>query len=179
MKVGNYEFVLKGFQHLESRSEETICFGATLYVNGKKFADCGNGGYGASTDIRVYPECKELEQEIEAFLKTQPKVRFEDLDFEIDLTMEYIVDTLVQKRLEEKDMKRIMNKTKKSLVFKKPDGDFKIISWENHTIATMIGVTNGAESLRKVIAREVATGNVLINENIPTQLLPTKQEPKP
>lgn len=34
MKVGNYSFELKAFKYLESRSEETYCFSAVLYVNG-------------------------------------------------------------------------------------------------------------------------------------------------
>lgn len=47
MKIGTYTFELKGFKYLESRSQETYCFGAILYVNGKRFADCGNSGHGA------------------------------------------------------------------------------------------------------------------------------------
>lgn len=178
MKIGNYEFTLKNFQHLESRSDETECFSATLYVNGKKFAECGNGGHGAPTDIRVFPECKGLAQEIEVFLKTQPKVKLEGCDFELDRDMELIVDTLLQKLLDEKEMRKIKAKTKKSLVFRKPDGDHIVVSWKNQTIATMIAVTGGSEALKKVIVKEVTAGNVLINDNIPTILLPKETNKK-
>ncbi len=81
MIAGNYLFELKKFEYVESLSEETNCFSAVLFVNGRAFADCRNSGQGEMTHIRVYPEHRELGRIIEAFLKTQPKIKPEGYDF--------------------------------------------------------------------------------------------------
>ena len=173
MKVGNYEFELKGFKYLESRSEETYCFGATLYVNGKRFADCGNSGHGGPTDVHIFPECRAFGNEVEEFLSKQPKIKCEEYDFEMDCDLEYVVDELVQKLLEAKEMKRIMNKTKNSLVFKGVDGEYYTMGWKSKALTELIVKHPiGRESIKKTIAEQVAKGSVLINENIPSDLLP-------
>lgn len=172
MKVGNYEFTLKNFQYLESRSEETHCFGAMLYLNGKKFANCGNSGHGGSTDIHFLPECRELGEQVEAFLKTQPKIKFDDSDFEMDFNLEYIVDTLVEKLLEAKEHQKIMNKTKKSLVFRENNGNHVILGWKNATIEGILKNPKGSIAIKQTIAEQIAKGHILVNENIPPELLP-------
>ena len=171
MEVGNYTFELKKFQHLESRSEETYCFHAILYVNNKKFADCGNSGCGGPTDVDVFPECRLLGKEIEDFLKTQPPIKYENPDIELDLNFEHIVDELVQKQVEAKELQKIKNRTKNNLVYKTTKGDYVVIGWKNHTIESLLKTPQGQEAIRKNIANEIAKRNVLINENIPSELL--------
>lgn len=172
MKVENYEFELRSFKYLESRSEETYCFSALLYVNGMKLADCGNDGHGGSTDIRFFPECTEMGRTIESFLRTQPKVKPRGFDMELDFNLEYIIDELVQKLLEERELKKIKSKTKSNLVFKDTKGGYFKISWKKHTIDTLLSSPAGCKILKNTIQTEVSKGNVLINENIPSELLP-------
>lgn len=116
MKVGKYEFALKGIKHFAAGSEETECFVAILYVNGKKVADCQNDGHGGMTIVRFRQETYKLGEEIELFLKTQPKIKPEGYDFELDLDLEYIVDDLLYKYLQKKEHQRMMRKTGKSLL---------------------------------------------------------------
>lgn len=177
MKVGNYEFALKGIKHFAAGSDETECFVATLYVNGKKLADCENDGHGGSTNVRFFPEACKLGDEIEAFLKTQPKIKPEGYDFEFDLDLEYIVDDLLYKHLQEKERQKMMRKTEKSLIFKDTDGGYYHISWQNKqlTIDTLLKMPKGRESIKSIIARETAKGAVLVNENIPAELLPAEK----
>lgn len=172
MKIGNYEFKLKSFKYLESRSEETYCFSAVLYINGKKSADCGNSGHGGPTDIHFFPQFIQLGNEINVFLKSQPKITFEDYDFELDLTLDYIVDQLVDEYLKAQDLKKIKKQTSKYLVFQKPKGDYFSIKWKNHTVDKLLKIQPGRDMLKNTIAREIAKGNLLINENIPSELLP-------
>lgn len=172
MKIGNYEFSLKKFEHIESRSDETNCFGAILCVNGKPFADCGNGGCGGPTDVHIRPECRELGQEIEAFLKTQPKVQPEGHNFELELDLEYIVDDLVYKTLLEKERSKMMAKTKSNLVFKSPAGHYILGGWKKQTIESMLKHPQGPCLIKKKIAEELAKGYTLLNKNIPDELLP-------
>lgn len=43
---------LKGIKHSEFASEETNCYTATLYVDGKRFATVGNEGHGGCDFVR-------------------------------------------------------------------------------------------------------------------------------
>ena len=174
MKAGNYSFELKAFKYLESRSEETYCFSAVLYVNGAKLAHCGNDGRGGSTDVRFFPECIETGRMIETFLRTQPNVKPEGFDLELDFNLEYIVDKLVQKLLDERELKKIKNKTSKCLVFKDTKGGYYTISWKKLTIEEILMKPEGPKVLKETIQKEVSKGNTLINENIPSELLPQK-----
>lgn len=176
MKVGNYEFALKGIKHFEAGSQETECFVATLYVNGNKLASCENDGHGASTNVLFFPEKRELGEEIRAFLKTQPKIKPEGYDFEFDLDMEYIVDELLSKHLQEKEHQKMMRRTLKALLFKDKEGGYYEISWKNKslTIDALLNLPNGRENIKSIIARETGKGAVLINQNIPDDLCSQK-----
>lgn len=168
MKVGNYEFALKGIKHFAAGSDETECFVATLYVNGKKLAACENEGRGGPTSVHFYfLETQELGREIEAFLKTQPKIRPEGYDFELDLDLEYIVDDLLSKHLQAKEHQKMMRKTEKALLFQDKEGGHDIISWQNKklTIDTVLKMPMYRQSIKDIIVKETAKGSVLANEN--------------
>ena len=118
LKIGKYTFSFRKFQYLERMSEETYCFAADLMVDGRKLAACENNGHGGTTNVRVYPECRELGDAVEAFLAVQPKVRCEEYDMELDVNLEYVADTLVEKELEAREHARIMRMTATKLVFR-------------------------------------------------------------
>ena len=171
MIIGNYEFSLKKFKYLESRSEDTNCFSAVLYVNNKKLADCGNSGQGGPTDINFFPQCCQLGREIKEFLKQQPKVRYEDLKFETELTLELIVGELVTNLLKEQDLKKMKKQTNKCLFFQGPQDTYYKIKWKL-PIEELLKVQQGRNDIKNTIAEEMAKGHILINENIPSELLP-------
>ena len=171
MEIGKYNFELKKFNYLESRSEETHCFGATLYVNGKKLAECGNSGQGGSTDVDIFPECRALGNEVEDFLKMQPKIKDEDYEFELNL--EYIVDVLVENLLIAKELQKLKKMTESALVFRSPSGDYFKIGWKGSSIESILKRQEGPEAIKNVIAVQVSKGHKLLNENIPRELLPT------
>lgn len=172
MKIGNYGFSLKKFEYLASRSEETHCFGAVLCVNGKPFADCGNSGHGGPTDVNIFPECRDIGDEIEAFLAAQPKVKPEDYNIELECDLEYIVDELVRLKLEERRLRKIKALTKDNLIFKIRGGEYLQLGWKKRTIESMLKNPQGVDLIRTTIAEETAKGHILINENIPVELLP-------
>ena len=51
-------------------SEETTCYSADLYIDGKKAADCSNRGCGGPDEIRWLSS--ELEEKFKAMLATMP-----------------------------------------------------------------------------------------------------------
>ncbi len=60
------EIALKNISYSERLSEETNCFSATIYIDGKKAGEASNHGHGGPTMIRP----RELEQKIDAYAKT-------------------------------------------------------------------------------------------------------------
>lgn len=47
---------LKKVQFSERMSEETYCFSADIYFNGKNIGYCENRGHGGSTDVHCNPK---------------------------------------------------------------------------------------------------------------------------
>lgn len=62
---------VKNVKFLHSLSEETLCFTATVYENGKKIGDARNRGHGGNTDIyldkndRTMSQLSELEDTVD------------------------------------------------------------------------------------------------------------------
>lgn len=171
LKIGKYTFSFKNFQYVERMSEETYCFAADLMVDGCKLAACENNGHGGSTNVRVYPECRELGDTVEAYLAAQPKVRCEEYDMELDVDLEYVADTLVERELEAKEHARIMRMTATKLVFRDGEGNYYAFGWKKQNIAGLLATPAGKSSLQAVIRRETAKGFTVVNENIPEELL--------
>lgn len=171
LKIGRYTFSFRRFQYVERMSEETCCFAADLMVDGRELAACENNGHGGSTNVHVYPECRELGDAVEAYLAARPKVRCEEYDMELDVDLEYVADTLVEKELEAREHARIMRMTATKLVFRDGKGNYYAFGWKKQDIAGLLATPSGKSSLQAVIRRETVKGLTLVNENIPGELL--------
>ena len=102
---------LKKVKVINEMSEETTCFHAVLYVDGKKAADCSNTGKGGMTDVRFYDI--DVQYDVMKYCKENPVVnvfrgkehRFTGVDIRVD-------ELLVQYQM----AKILKTKQKKSLV---------------------------------------------------------------
>ena len=106
---------LKSIKYTAWMSEETLCFTANLYVDGKVFAEVSSQGHGGSTDFRphskfktegatyFYRRLKEVEAHCEAMPNLDPCELFDEglpMDLELWCNME------VEAFLARRDMKR-------------------------------------------------------------------------
>ena len=106
---------LKSVKYTEWMSEETLCFTANLWVDGKVFAEVSSQGHGGSTDFRphskfktegatyFYRRLKEVEAHCEAMPNLDPCELFDEglpMDLELWCNME------VEAFLARRDMKR-------------------------------------------------------------------------
>lgn len=147
-------------------SEETIMFQAELWVDDIKVADCSNGGRGGNTDIRAYGiEARAVIEKCEAYFKTLPPEKFEE--FELKQTLEGYVDDLVQKHIEEKQLKSSMAK---GVVYEDKEGVVKIITWKKFNIAKMLEIENGRKAISDCIAKLKRENCQILNTNIPANL---------
>ena len=84
---------LKKISFYERMSEETNCFAADLYINGKKVGECKNDGQGGCTDYYGSTlENNQLIREAENYFKTLPQVKAEGLNFMYQPTLENAID---------------------------------------------------------------------------------------
>jgi hypothetical protein len=92
---------LKNLKIHKDMSEETLCFSATLYVDGKKAANVQNNGHGGCH--RYHWEDETLGARVNALAKTQPlEIQSEHLD--------QLIDALIVQKETRKFLARQMRK---------------------------------------------------------------------
>lgn len=117
---------LKNIKHSEFASDETHCFEATVYFNGKKIGAVSNNGQGASNrfegdNIKSWGENLKVWNGLDERMKTEhPKFHITYNDTWGDTNMELWVFQQVTKFLQNKDFKRLI---KSKIVFTDPDSD--------------------------------------------------------
>jgi hypothetical protein len=94
---------IKNIKHYESMSEETNCFQATIYIDGKKAGTASNRGYGDPINILPFG----LHKSINDYAKTLPPINYEGLTFDQDA--ETLIGELLTDWLIAKDLKKIMS----------------------------------------------------------------------
>ncbi len=84
---------LKNLKINEAFSEETTCFMADVFVNGKKVAHARNDGRGGCTFIHAYPNQHELVAQAEKFCSELPKqvIDFGDRTHEFAQTLDSVI----------------------------------------------------------------------------------------
>lgn len=100
---------LKNIKYFAAGSEETSCFVATIYVNGKNAGEARNEGHGGPTSFHPW----ELQKTIDEYAATLPKKTADmgkDEPFEYAQDAESICDDLLNAYLIEKDLKKLLAK---------------------------------------------------------------------
>lgn len=114
---------LKKISFNERMSEETNCFVADLYINGKKVGYVRNDGRGGCTDYHGNTkEDNVLIAEAEAYCKSLPNVRSEELNFEYPNSLENTIDELFENYLKEREQKKMEKLFNKAIVIGVPNG---------------------------------------------------------
>lgn len=109
------KITLKNVKHYESMSEETDCFEASLYVDGKKVGRVSNRGTGGSNDYHL--DDFSLEKKLDDWCKTNlPKWKMSDTfsdgdDEENDTNLEIYIGELLESYLKTKELKKHLAKS--------------------------------------------------------------------
>jgi hypothetical protein len=157
-------------------SEETICFKADLYVEGKKVAYASNDGHGGCTHYNVYsPELKPLLQQAEDYCKTLPSTfsTYGDKTFEIKSTLELWIDEVVYKLSNTKEAEKFEKKKQKNMlthICYGTDNGYKMVGWKM-TIAEMLAHPQGRQVLFAKLNDLKNAGETILNTNIPKTFL--------
>lgn len=155
---------LKSIKTYERLSEETTCFTANLYVDGKLLAHVENSGKGGNTGYSLVKLIDKTKlRSVEDYCKTLPDVVYDTFTFKSDL--EYVIDDLLEKHLLEKDQKKMNKNMEKGLIYGNVNS-YSIITWKNHTIATLLATPAGKTLLTKKVDELKSKGINVLNTNL-------------
>jgi len=161
---------LKNIKTYERMSEETTCFTADLFVNGKKLCSVENTGKGGSTDYQLHNfNHSGLLKEVEQYCKELPKVIYHETEYEQNL--ESVIDDLLEKHLDKKADLKLQKDMEKGLVYGNKKTYF-LVSWgKENSIAKMLTNPNGVLPLRSKIKELLNNGETILNTNLPQNFL--------
>jgi hypothetical protein len=164
---------LKNVKFYESMSEETNCFQADLFINGKKIAYVKNTGQGGCTDYHVIDfKLQNVLREAEQFCLSLPKEKIEGMmsDFEFQPTLESRIDDLFEQWLKVKADKKFEKQMEKGLLYGKDMRfSYHIVCW-NVPIKAMLMSDKGKAIIKQKIFEIKQCGDTVFNTNIPTEL---------
>lgn len=159
---------LKNIKFYESMSEETNCFQADLFINGKKIAYVKNTGQGGPTDYGVHDfKLQNVLREAEQFCLTLPKEQISDT-FEFQPTLESKIDDLFEAWLKVKGDKKMEKQMEKGILYGNKY-QYTIVTW-NVPLKAMLMTEKGREVVRKKIVQLRVEEETILNTNIPQDL---------
>jgi hypothetical protein len=160
---------LKKIEYSERMSEETMCFVADLYINGKKVGYCKNDGCGGPTDYRGYTkEDDKIIQDAEAYFKSLPKVKPVGYNFVYQPSLETAIDDFFEEWLKTKEEKKMQKLMETAIIWGKPNaGSYTFVKQKRKLSQFPTNVLQ--DFVDKLKAKHCTNGVVILNTNL-TQL---------
>lgn len=131
---------LKNIKYSNFASEETSCFDATIYIDGKKVGTVENDGQGGSNNYHPF----HIGEMLNAHAKTLPKIKYGDDEFDQDA--DTIINDLLTQHLYAKDLKRAMSKR---IMFVGQDGQLReTVGLDKNRMTTLLASPTLTEKLK-------------------------------
>ena len=157
---------LKNVKIHDDMSEETTCFSAYLYINGKRAAHCKNAGYGGATDIDF--DDRELMLAFKKYCKDNPITHeFNGKEYTFD-SMEVRIDELLCEYRCKKDLQK-WQKNKLCLYkmnSKDPDYIIHATFSLKRPIKELLETEDGRVSLKIAVKAMESKGYIVMNQNL-------------
>lgn len=153
-------------------SEETICFHADVYINGKKVAYADNDGRGGSTNVMPYGiEHKKSYQDAQIYL-SGIKVEEYGSKYSLEDLVDEVIHEYVNKREQDKFIsKRNKDAEKHLVIYNTDEQSYSKITWGKYTIDQLLNDSKGRDAIRNSIIKYRKMGYKIFNTNIPSELL--------
>ena len=158
---------VKNISHYARGSEETPCYNATVYINGKRAIEVSNDGHGGMDRQDTYPNIEErclVQQANEWCIKKYGKKTHkymsngEEKSFEIEMDLEHVCQDALYDWLDKKTLKKDLNakflcqEDKELFAYKKPKGydedEFKSVLRNRHPKATCLNFIPFEDALK-------------------------------
>lgn len=166
---------LKKVKHYPSMSEETDCFVAELYADGKRIGHCKNIGQGGETHVNWDMQNRDKFLEAEAYCKALPPA-FVGKNTTIPNSLSNVADVLFMEWMKKKEDKVLEKDCEKGICYQENVGHFsyKIMQWKlgNKTIPIkqLLSNPNKLESIKKHCIALKEKGCVILNKNLPFEV---------
>ena len=138
---------LKALKYSDFASQETHCFHANIYIDGKKAGWAENDGRGGMTSIhphQLYTTIKQCTDKIPPRI-----VDFNGTTLTLEASPDSYIDELVTAALHEKDLKRAM---KKKILFTRKN---QVFETQNFDAAKLSAAVNHPQVREKLDADEI------------------------
>ena len=99
---------LKNIKHAAFASQETYCYSATVYFDGKKVGEVENDGHGGCDYEHITDKAQW--SKMQDYIKTLPRIPYGFAEGDFAPTLEIICHDLVSQWLSAKDLKRLLSK---------------------------------------------------------------------
>lgn len=165
---------LKNVKFYESMSEETNCFQADLFINGKKIASVKNQGQGGPTDYHVLDfKNQQILRDAEQFCLSLPKEKIDGMmgDFEFQPTLESRIDDLFEAWLKVKEEKKFLKQMEKGIMYGSPNR-YQMTYWNNTTLTAVMQNPSGKLRVKQILKDLIGKGETILNTNIPKEFYP-------
>lgn len=170
LKHNDMKLELKNVKFYESMSEETNCFKADLFINGKKIAYVKNDGRGGCTDYQLMDlKNKQILREAEEFCLSLPKVDYGTFKFQP--TLESKIDDLFEVWLKAKADKALLKQMDKGIIYGTPER-YRMTYWKNTTLVALLQNPVGQARIKQILKDLIEKGETILNTNIPKELYP-------
>ena len=169
------EITLKKIYTNEKFSEETNCFKADIYLNGKKVGYAENDGRGGNTTYYgIEHHWSEDIKRMEEYCKTLPPIVYtkekHGMDFTIDMTLEHHIDNIISDYLNEKAEKQLAKNFDKGICYGSTYSYSTItfnVGKKKITITEMLKTTKGTQMLIDTCNDKIKEGKKILNTNLP------------
>ena len=158
---------LKRISFNERMSEETNCFVADLYINGKKVGYVKNDGQGGCTDYHGYTkEDNEIIREAEAYCKTLPDVTSHGyvLKQNLELVIDILFEEHITAKLKAKEEKKMQKLFQTAIVFGKPNApQYRYMNFKQPL--SSVPMTKLVFHVAKIVSDHCRDGVEILNTN--------------
>jgi hypothetical protein len=168
---------IKNIKINNSFSEETICFIADVYVNGKKTAYAKNDGHGGATWYNSYENMRDTLSKAEEFAKSLPSTTetFGGKTITLESNLERMIDDVVYDFFNAKEIAKAEKKKEKlmesHIVFGVPNSDrYSYIGFNGKPKLSDVAKTPmgklAIENMVKRVKLQLKDGQVIFNKNL-------------
>ena len=163
---------VKGVKYYEAMSEETSCFTATVYFDGKRVGTAQNSGHGGSTHVIIEPQYREM---VDTYCSSRPKIQFTyfSLPFSIDIEIDRLVSEFIEASYKNKYQKQLKRDLKSAICVSTKDGlgeGYRRIQFRVGkrivSIETMLSTDHGKRAVQRAMDRIRSEGGTILNDNL-------------
>jgi hypothetical protein len=146
-KENTMQIQLKALKYSDFASQETHCFQANIYIDGKMRGTADNDGRGGMTSIHPHQLYSEIKLHTD---KIPPRiVDFDGTKLTLEASPDSLIDELVTLALHEKDLKQAM---RKKILFTRKN---QVFETQNFDAAKLKAAVNHPEVKQKLDADEI------------------------